>query len=121
MEKLFGLLVIFQIKHFLADYPLQTPYMLGKFKGGLEWISPLALHSLVHALFTLAILLAFAPSLWALAFLDFTVHFIQDRIKASPNLLGRFKPDNKFFWWALGQDQMVHHLTHYIIIWLIIK
>lgn len=27
---------------------------------------------------------------------------------------------NKFFWWSLGLDQMVHHLTHYIIIYLII-
>ena len=32
------LLVIYQIKHFLCDYPLQGKFMLGKFKGGLEWI-----------------------------------------------------------------------------------
>jgi hypothetical protein len=27
---------------------------------------------------------------------------------------------NKLFWWALGLDQMVHHLTHYGIIYFII-
>lgn len=27
---------------------------------------------------------------------------------------------NKLFWWSLGLDQMVHHLTHYGIIYLII-
>lgn len=24
---------------------------------------------------------------------------------------------NVYFWWSLGLDQMVHHLTHYYIIW----
>jgi len=27
---------------------------------------------------------------------------------------------NKLFWWSLGLDQMIHHLTHYGIIYLII-
>ena len=41
-------------------------------------------------------------------------------VKASPKMLGRFKPDNKYFWWSLGGDQMWHHLTHYLIIYLVI-
>ena len=28
---------------------------------------------------------------------------------------GRFK-SNTYFWWALGWDQMMHHLTHYVIL-----
>lgn len=27
---------------------------------------------------------------------------------------------NKLFWWSLGFDQMIHHLTHYLIVYIII-
>ncbi len=48
------LLVVFQLKHFMADYPLQNEYMLGKFKAK-GWFAPLALHAGVHSLFTCVI------------------------------------------------------------------
>lgn len=163
------LLAVFQIKHFIADYPLQTPYMLGKFKDK-DWIKPLAAHCGVQALFTFII--AATTLGWynhkatlvvtGVALIDFTIHFIMDRIKASPKMLGRYESlskeqfkglsearslavrgighkvldqtskfeiakidakfkGNKYFWWALGFDQMVHHLTDILIIYLIIK
>ncbi len=123
MKEIFLLLVIFHIKHFLADYPLQGKYMLGKFKTGKEWIIPLAAHAGVHFLFTFFIVFVFqdlTKAFW-LATIDFIVHFVVDRIKASPNLLGRWKPDNAKFWLALGGDQMAHHLCHYLIIWLMLN
>lgn len=118
------LLLAYQAKHYLADYPFQTPYMLGKFKGGREWIVPLAAHASVHAAFTLGIGFAatgsYALPAW-LALLDFCVHFTVDRLKASPRLGGRWKPIQREFWWALGADQMAHHLTHYFIIWRLVR
>jgi hypothetical protein len=121
------LLVAFQLKHFLADYPLQTPYMLGKFKGGKEWILPLSAHSCIHAVFTLLICVGYtvyrgeaSKLVWMLPIADYVVHFIVDRVKASPNLLGRFKPHQPYFWWALGADQAAHHLTHYVIIAILV-
>lgn len=146
------LLVVYQFKHFFADYPLQTEYMLQKFKDK-GWAVPLAAHAGVHAFFTFAIglfLVHWLP-IWAIcaaAGFDFVVHFTMDRIKASPHMMGRWKPltgeqfvamkavlegktngapfpvevaqerikGNRLFWWALGIDQMVHHLTHYAII-----
>lgn len=150
------LLVVYQLKHFLADYIFQTEYMLGKFKTGWDWVKPLAAHCLVHGLFTW--LIVYACTLdpikaYHLFYVDFIVHFIMDRIKAGPRWLGRFKPvtafeyhdykhflkypdpnanldetecrkalrSNKLFWWSLGFDQMIHHLTHYYIIWRIVK
>ena len=113
-----SLFIIFQLKHFIADYPLQSEYMLGKFKEN-GWIAPLAAHCGIHALFTMMIVGVFLDSfkfaLMASAF-DFSVHFLMDRIKASPKILGRYKMEDKKFWWALGLDQMVHHITHYAII-----
>lgn len=119
---IFYLLIAFQLKHFIADYPLQTRWMLGKFKPGSEWILPLLAHASVHGLFSLGIILIARPSFWYLAFVDLMAHFIIDRIKASPYLLGRFKDMQQgSFWYCLGADQMAHHLTHYGIIYFLMK
>ena len=159
------LLLVYQIKHFLADFPLQTPYMLQKFKAS-GWVKPLAAHCAVHGFFTALICSFVNPALMVpLALLDMAIHFVMDRIKASPKMLGRYEslskdqfkgllesralaasgvdyvicPDlvgeskrlvaeidkkfkgNKYFWWSLGLDQMVHHITHYLIIFILLK
>lgn len=119
----FFLLIVFQLKHFLADYPLQmNEYMQGKFnKEG--WVFPLLSHVAVHGFFTLLICLTLVPVHIAffLAGIDMTIHFVMDRIKASPNLLGRYKDMNRpAYWNTLGFDQAVHHLTHYGIILTIV-
>lgn len=164
------LLVLYQIKHFVCDYPLQGKYMLGKFKSGWDWVLPLAAHAGVHGGATFLIALCVKPkSAFWIALFDMAIHFTMDRIKASPNLLGRFKAlsgseyskiaerlqevaaiekknletktsgdetnicydvkayaaerfrSNTYFWWALGLDQGVHHLTHYFIIWRLLS
>lgn len=141
------LLLVYQLKHFLADYPLQGGFMLKKFLPGWDFVLPLMAHCGVHALMTLAIVMFFNPALWWLALVDFGVHFVMDRLKAGPKYLGRFKAlsgnefknilsykdtvgleqfkpqirGNTFFWWSLGLDQMVHHLTHYFIIWKLLS
>lgn len=163
------LLILFQVKHFVADYPLQGQYMLGKFKKSPDFVLPLLAHVSVHAGMTFLIaVFCVSPGLaLGLALLDAVIHFVVDRVKASPDMLGRFKPltksdfeehqnriayhennimysgnslivsdswdslhfykdlwnkrmrSNKFFWWALGADQSAHHLTHYLIIAII--
>jgi hypothetical protein len=159
MSYLFFLLILFQIKHWIADYPLQGRYMLGKFLPGWEFLGPLNAHCLVHAGFTILIVIACGrPDLVWLGGVDYVLHFTMDRIKAGPKYLGRFKalsasemrgilslvemgndpkahPEirlaaknsfepkirgNTYFWWSLGIDQMVHHLTHYLIIWFMV-
>lgn len=128
------LLVVYQLKHFLADYPLQNKFMLGKFLPYPKFILPLLSHGLVHAVFTFLIALCLKPLHVAvvLGLFDMTVHCVVDWVKANPSMGGRFKPltketyptstdadkkSNTFFWWALGADQMAHHLTHYLLIW----
>jgi len=121
-ETAFALLIAFQIKHFLGDYILQTGWMArGKSEAGLGFVLPLFTHSIVHAALTMAIILVVEPQLWYLALLDFAVHFVLDRVKSSPLLLGRFgDADKRSYWIPLGLDQMAHHLTHYAIIYLIL-
>lgn len=125
----------FDLKHFIADFVLQNNYMQGKFRQT-GWALPLALHCLMHALCTLAIVCFINPSMWWLSLLDFAIHFTMDRIKSSPRMLGRYKSlcphdmptataqqkrDNKIFWLSLGFDQYVHHLTNLLIAWILIS
>ena len=129
MLTVFLLLIAFQLKHFICDYPLQTQYMLGKMKAT-GWVKPLAAHAGIHAIGTFIVAyyflnlsyyldnIAFAT---ILAIADFILHFIVDRIKASPTIGGRWKPEQPQFWWALGADQMTHHIINYIFIFIIIS
>lgn len=117
----FTLFIIFQVKQFAADFPLQNHYMLQKTRSDWKFLLPLAAHCAIHALITFIITLFFAPSLWWLGIIDFVIHFTMDRIKAGPKYLGRFSDMNSAgFWMSFGFDQMVHHFTHYWIIYTIV-
>lgn len=117
---LFTLLVWTKFKHFLADFPLQGSYMLGKFKDGTDWILPLLAHVAVHGLFTLGLCLLVNPGLWWLCFVDAGIHFATDRIKASGNLLGRWSYKDKMYWWVLGLDQLVHGITDLFVVYCLV-
>ena len=113
---LLTLLILFQIKHFICDYPLQTPYMLRKLQRT-GWQLPLIAHSAVHAVGTFLITVYFDIQLaLLLALADLVLHFIVDRLKASPDIGRRFSIDNKYFWWCLGLDQMAHHIINALFI-----
>lgn len=130
LATVFLLLVVYQLKHFVADFPLQGKYMLQKFNKDWSFFWPLAAHAGVHAYSTLLIanVYMFLTHSWGygllpmkLAIMDFVIHFSMDRIKAGPKYLGRYKDMYAHqFWWSLGLDQMVHHLTHYWIIWQLV-
>jgi hypothetical protein len=121
LELTFILIVIYQVKHYIADFPLQREYMLRKAKPNWDFAMPLALHCAVHSVGTLVVCLIFAPSVWWIAVADFIIHFVADRIKSGPRYLGRFNDLSKpGFWNVLGFDQMVHHLTHLYFIYIIV-
>lgn len=99
---IFFLLVAFQVKHLFADFVCQTDYMAGKFRPGWNFVWPLVAHAGHHAAATLAIgtyVLAYSERgivlCCAAAAFDFLSHFVIDRVKASPSLLGRWQPLSK--------------------------
>jgi len=75
LEWTFILLVIYQLKHFVADFPLQREYMLRKIRPGWDFFLPLLLHCGVHGVGTLIIVISVNSSLWWLAVVDFAIHF----------------------------------------------
>jgi hypothetical protein len=132
---IFCSLVLFQFLHYLADFPLQNEYHLGKFYKT-NWVHPLASHVHIHSLMMgiamytsglIALFMGYDIELLILITLscatyivNFVVHFIVDRIKASPNLGGRWKYPSKAYFNALGFDQFIHEVTNvvYVIVFL---
>ena len=110
------MLLALLIKHFLADFVLQTQYMLGKGKRE-GWFDPLLAHCNVHVGLTIFVLLAFGVGWLAIciAVAEGAAHFVIDRIKAHPDLGGRWTPAQPQFWWALGADQLAHNLCYLAI------
>lgn len=114
-----GLMIALLIKHFFADFPMQTPYML-KGKSSLTgWFLPLLSHAAVHAILTAAVLaVAGVPAtlIAVLATAELALHVAIDRLKAHPKLGGRWNPAQPQFWWALGADQLAHGLCYCAIV-----
>lgn len=160
MTNIFILLVVFQLKHFIVDYPLQTEYHLGKFRDDWGFFWPLFNHCLLHALAAGNIVIWFGEShpnlklAIVLGLFNGTIHFFMDRIKAGKKYMGRWKPltaeqwiqakkdsrylnlensmplieqaekklnSNRYFWWSIGFDQMVHHLTDITCIYFMVR
>lgn len=128
----FTLLIVFQVKHFIIDYIVQfsRPDSMKKFEST-GWVWPLFKHANDHGMASAfivstvlyAIGTAWLPlivlSLGAYLF-DLIVHFIMDRIKASPNMLGKYHYPDKEYFYSLAVDQSVHHVTHYVIIMVLV-
>ena len=123
MTNIFLLLIAFQIKHLIADYYLQFPYMYLNKGQKTGWFKPLFDHSFVHSIGTFMIVSlyslyvnVFFMYFWLLPLFDFVTHFITDRWKATR---GR-TPDQPKFWYDLGIDQMVHHIVSIIIVYILV-
>lgn len=122
------LLFLFQIKHYICDYPLQGKYMLGKFHET-DWKMPLLAHASVHMLGTIVVVTIYSiffgistfslvPFGMLLGCLDLWVHYGIDRWKVLASK--QTNPSESKFWHLLGIDQMLHHFTHYIFIFLLV-
>ena len=113
----FVLLALFGIKHFVADYLMQFPYMLNE--KGIYGATGGVHHALVHASWTFLILVFFcnnADVIIALAFADFVLHYHIDWLKQQLNR--GLTPADRMFWVWMGLDQDLHYLTYIGIIYV---
>jgi hypothetical protein len=104
--------VAFLIKHFLADFLLQTDWMAAGKDRPKGWLLPLAAHAGVHGAMTAALFLAVAPPLAWLGLADMLIHGAIDRLKSISTRRKALTPRQTAFWWLFGLDQSLHHLTH---------
>ena len=107
------LLTLLAIKHFVADFAIQTPTMIAEkgnygAAGGIE-------HAAIHGIGTAIVLY---PFLYSDAFIiscifgliDATIHYHIDWVKMNLGK-GLTTADHKFWIW-FGADQLLHSLTY---------
>ena len=107
-----ALLLAMAVKHFVADFLLQTNWIARGKERRTGWGAPLAVHALIHGVATLLIALAIAPRLWWLGLADFAIHWTIDRAKTLVSLRGGWSADQAPFWWVIGFDQFLHQVTN---------
>lgn len=114
---IFTLLFLLVLKHFIADFVLQSEYQVrqkGRYGagGGIE-------HAGIHGLFTTLILFSFLESAMpAMVFglIDSVVHYHIDYVKAR---FGTRDPNTPAFWRQLGLDQFCHQCFYIWLVWVL--
>jgi hypothetical protein len=108
---LVGWMLLLTVKHIVADFMLQNSWMaIGKDqKTG--WAMPLLAHCLVHLAVSLFLIMVVAPRFWFVAFIDFAIHIVVDRVKGIFSSSFGVTQEHPWFWTLIGVDQALHHLT----------
>ena len=113
-------LVLFQLKHVIADFALQSPKIVaekGRYgRAGGIW------HAIIHVVATAPILLWLKPGVatfFVIIAMEFVVHYHIDWIKATHARRTGLAPQHQLFWITLGIDQALHQLTYIAIIWYV--
>jgi len=118
---LIAVFTILQIKHFICDYPLQSTYQLAN-KGTYGHPGGI-IHSGLQALFTLPIFLLVTPTFAlgvGIIVGEFVLHYNLDWTKSQINKRFALAGHHREFWWAIGADQLAHHLTYIAIAGLLV-
>jgi len=110
-------LAVFQLKHFVCDFSLQTPRQIaakgfyGR-QGGLE-------HAGLHAVASIPALLVLTQSVAAIAIVvvvEFAVHYHVDFVKARIDKSQGLSDTSRAYWVVFGLDQLVHQMTYLVIV-----
>jgi hypothetical protein len=113
MEPVLLALLIFQIKHFLCDFVLQTAYQVrnkGQYlhAGGI-------IHAGLHMLGSIPALLVLtlSPGVAVVLLLgEFLIHYHTDWAKVQIDRALRLNDTNTLYWTVFGSDQLIHQLTY---------
>ncbi|MCB1444695.1 MAG: DUF3307 domain-containing protein [Rhizobiaceae bacterium] len=117
-----GLLVWLQVKHFFADYLLQSPWMISG-KGHFGRPGGYA-HAAIHIIGTAPALVyaGLGGGLTALILAgEFVIHFAIDHLKALESRARPESPNSARFWATHGADQLAHHLTYAAILFVTMR
>ena len=114
---LFWSLVLFEAKHFLCDFVLQTRYQK-QHKG--RYGHPAGLiHAGVQAVGSLPAILLLSRSavlVPAIVVAEFLVHYHIDWLKMAIARRRGLGPDDALYWTVFGADQFLHQMTYAVIL-----
>jgi hypothetical protein len=120
--EILALLLLFQIKHWYADFKIQT-YMQTVKKG--IWLDPVGIsHTGDHIWTTLVCLTLFSifhpisvSTILIVAVLEGIYHYAIDYTKVKYGCKDNTKP---LFWNQFGLDQLAHQTSYLVIAWYIL-
>lgn len=120
--EILALLVLLQIKHWYADFKIQT-YMQTVRKG--VWLDLIGIsHTLDHIWCSLVALTVFSffvhtsvPLILLVSFIEGLLHYLIDFIKVKYGCKDNTKP---LFWNQFGLDQLAHQLTYIAMVYVIV-
>lgn len=118
------LLLLLQVKHWYADFVLQTYEQTIKKGSYGNWVG--ITHSRDHFIYTLAALLIFssisnlipASVIVLIALVESIVHYHIDWFKVK---FGTKNMQSSMFWNQFGLDQLAHQLTYLAIVFHLLK
>ena len=113
LSLVFWSLALFQTKHFICDYMLQTPFQYlnkGRYghPGGI-------IHAGIHILGSIPAVLLFgaAPNVVAAVLAaEFAIHYHVDWLKEQINRRRGLSHNSALFWAVFGADQFLHQMTY---------
>ncbi|HAW46126.1 MAG TPA: DUF3307 domain-containing protein [Roseovarius sp.] len=113
------LILLFQVKHLLADFIWQTGWMVRN-KGTYGHLGGIA-HAGLHGLLTVPVLI-WTPmtvlTVVGLAAVEFVLHYHIDWTKDRLLRWSGWSPQEKGYWGLTGLDQFAHQVTYVAIVWL---
>ncbi len=120
--EILALLVLLQIKHWYADFVIQT-YMQTVKKG--VWLHPVGIsHSCDHVWTTLVALFAFSfihyinpITIVIISIVEGVIHYFIDFVKVKYGCKDNTKP---LFWNQFGMDQLAHQLTYLAMVYILL-
>ena len=116
------LLLFLQVKHWYADFKIQT-YMQTVKKG--VWLDPIGIsHSMEHMVATMIVLFSYSlfvklnpvTVLW-LCLVEGILHYVIDFIKVKYGCKDNTKP---LFWNQFGLDQLAHQTCYLAMAWILL-
>jgi len=122
VHALIAVLVILECKHFICDYPLQSLYQLRN--KGIYFHPGGLLHAGLHAIATPLAFLVALPSVGlgiTIVVGEFLLHYHIDWGKEQLVRRRAWNPAQNQFWWTMGADQLLHHLTYIAIAALLVR
>jgi hypothetical protein len=118
---LIGWMFVLTVKHVVADFLLQNTWMAVGKDQKTGWALPLLVHCAIHGAIATLLVIAVVPKLWFVGVVDFVIHITIDRIKGICASQFGITLGHRFFWWLIGIDQALHHLTDFALAIFIVE